>query len=392
MVGTIVAAFVLLTINFRTHMRPELFAFLLFVVALILLHEFLVSGRLRWLVGLLPVGLVWANTHGSFLVGLGLIPMVLAGLLLDDWRNGELGDPLRRRTRIRRRYLPLAAAALLLVGVSLITPHGVELFRQAFVIGQADFIRENILEFAPTFGEQMRGRLYVKIYVVFLSVVALSFAVARKRVSAVSVVLFVVFGYLSVDAVRYTAWFAVASAYVLARNLRGAPSKRDSRTALAVIASLVLLGSVATVLERGNVMGKPLGFEDMSPLPSEAIEFIEREGIQGNVFNAYRFGDQLVYQFYPRIRVVIDSRNDAYGERYYLQYRSLSGRSFKRLAPAEELVGFLDRYRIDTIVTLPHDFRNWEAKGYLPPLERAGWEVTFDRSDTLVLQRRGAAP
>jgi len=86
------------------------------------------------------------------------------------------------------------------------------------------------------------------------------------------------------------------------------------------------------------------------------------------VFNSYAYGDQLVYHFYPKLRVTIDSRVDAYGEEYYRAYRRLSGRNELLFAAPTELLEFLDKNQVQTIVVRTHDLSNWVKHGHASAL------------------------
>ncbi|HUQ17202.1 MAG TPA: hypothetical protein VM070_05395, partial [Candidatus Saccharimonadales bacterium] len=86
--------------------RPELLGFVCFALLVPLLRSAR-SGSRRALVALPPLTLVWADLHGSFALGVGLVVLVCA--------EGAVGDiPARRRG-----YLLTAAAA---VAATLLTP------------------------------------------------------------------------------------------------------------------------------------------------------------------------------------------------------------------------------------------------------------------------------
>ena len=52
---------------------------------------------------------------------------------------------------------------------------------------------------------------------------------------------------------------------------------------------------------------------DRTKKPVDAVEFLKKERIAGNMFNSDEFGDYLIYAAYPRYRVFIDGRSDMYG-------------------------------------------------------------------------------
>src|SRR5262249_27516359 len=63
LVSVLVGSLVLLGLNARMDMRPEIYAFALALINLNLIQLFLRRGRWQWLLGLLPTSLAWANTH-----------------------------------------------------------------------------------------------------------------------------------------------------------------------------------------------------------------------------------------------------------------------------------------------------------------------------------------
>ncbi len=381
----------LLVMNFRIHMRPELYGFTLALLQWNLLEGFLRTGRRSLLWATLPASLVWANAHASFLFNLGFPWLFAAGALLDDLRSRPRRDRAFWRRRGLELYAPLAATGLATLLVTLINPFGAELLTHFASAGQADFLRHNIVEFMPPLGGPLRDAFYVKLYLAFAALVLLSFAFGWRRSRALCVLLVLCFGVLSLRSSRFIAWFGLAGSAALAVNLGHVAATGTARRAAASALALLLGLSAVVVFQRGNVNGMRVGFTDLSPLPAEAIDFIREADLRGNVFNAYDLGDQLVYHFHPQLRVVIDSRSDAYGPRYYRYYRSLSGRNARLLAPPEELTAFLDEHGVDILIVRHLDAYNWKAKGHLAALAARGFRVIYRDRAVLILRRPAGA-
>jgi hypothetical protein len=387
-VATGIGALVLLAVNFRTQMRPELVALILFAATLLLLERLVAAPRPWRIAAIAGIGLVWANTHGSFVLAPALPLVFLAGAALDEWRSGALRDRAARSARGRGPWFALAAASLGVAAISLVNPFGPRLWSKALDVATARFIRENIVEFAPTFDARLHGETYWIVYIVFLAFAAASFLGWRRRDGVAPVLLFLLFGALSFDAIRFTAWFAVACAPVLGCNLSRVGRGETGRTAVPAAVAIALAVAIAVAAVRGNVRGGRVGFADASPLSRGAIDALRGAGLHGNVFNSYRLGDQIVFHFWPRARVTIDSRVDAYGGEYFERYRALSGRSLKHMGPAADLIAFLDRYAINTIVSMPYDYRNWTLGNQAEALRRAGWVPLYDDDTAVILTRR----
>ena len=84
--------------------RPQDLSYLFFAALLLLLT--LARQRTIWLVAVPPLLLIWANVHGSFLLGLGIIALELI------W---SVFPRLKGRLRVSQR-LPVKAVGLTLVG------------------------------------------------------------------------------------------------------------------------------------------------------------------------------------------------------------------------------------------------------------------------------------
>ena len=73
-------ALTLLGINFRCLLRPEIIGFVLLLTNLNFLQAFVRRGNPLWLLALFPSSVIWANSHGSFLVNLTLPLFFAAGV------------------------------------------------------------------------------------------------------------------------------------------------------------------------------------------------------------------------------------------------------------------------------------------------------------------------
>ena len=123
--------------------RPQDLSYLFFTALLLLLT--LARQRVVWLAVVPPLLLVWANVHGSFLLGLGMIALELI------W---SVFPRLKGRLRVSQR-LPVKAAALTLVGsvgATLVNPHGPFLLTYALKVSTSPVLTALISEWqSPDF-------------------------------------------------------------------------------------------------------------------------------------------------------------------------------------------------------------------------------------------------
>lgn len=388
-ISLFLSALCVLVINFRTHMRPEIFAFIYFLIDLNLMQAFLRTKNFRWLLGLLPLSVLWANSHGSFLVNLVLPTLFLIGVALKDWWATRTGNRKITLSQIKQVYLPLIIVNCLVVALSLLNPYGIRLLLHSFSLSQDSYFRQNIIEWFPMFHPFIRRYFYFKLYLLFCSTLVFSLIIGWKKVDFILGVLVVVFGYLSVDTNRNAAWFAIIGTYVMAYCLGGLLKTERKRMVFNGCLAVALVFGVILVFQKGNVRGKKPGFQRGTPMTVGALNFIEKAGIQGNVMNSYKFGAELIYNFYPRIKVTIDSRVDAYGADYYRRYRQMDGKKWELLGKPEDLLSFLRRYNVRTIVTTPREFLNWKYGGHVKQLVKDGWKLVYQDRGTRILIRDG---
>jgi hypothetical protein len=376
----------ILGINFRILLRPELVGFLLALVDLICLHRFARSGKPQWLLGLVSTTLIWANFHPSFLLSFVFLACFAAeevGGALASWKTPGAG---RDWDSVRRRVGWLTAAALCMVAVTLVNPYGIHLVEHLLQVPDDDFVRENVWEWQSVFhpGFVREPFLFVLAATTVLAIV--SGILGRRKLRAAPTLLALVFLPLALSAIRHVPWFEIVASYLLAHTLGDSATSRRWRVPVALTLSGVLLAGTWWVIENGNTHGRRPGFWNDAPLKPAVIEAIRDSPISGNVLHSYSYGDQLAYHFYPRIRIAMDTR--IYPEKYYLEYRTMTGGSPSILVEPEAFREYLDRYDVRGIVTKYLNIAVSRLKGHLSVLtDEMGFKLVYSDRQTFVLFR-----
>src|SRR5229473_2298916 len=140
-------------------LRPQMLGYLFLILTLIVLERFRQNKpRALWFLPLLF--LLWINTHGSFIIGLGAV-FVYWAAGLKAFRFGEI--QARRWTPAER--LRLEFVFLLCLAVLPVTPYGTRLAVYPFDMAFSQPINvANIVEWQPMPFNMLRG----KIFLVFL--------------------------------------------------------------------------------------------------------------------------------------------------------------------------------------------------------------------------------
>jgi hypothetical protein len=297
--------------------RPHLFTTAFAAVFMIVLLRFGRTGR-PWTLAPLPVlMLVWANSHGGFLIGFILLTAFAAGALL---ASAEFADG-------RRAIRPLMTVMLLCIAASLVNPAGVELWRHTTGYLGIDFLVATTQEYQSVDFHQAHGKLF---FVALFAGPAL-WMTGRVRVSWLAAGLYVFFAAAALHSARNIPLFTVAALPWLALwsedALRGGGPKaaaalrkldelegtdRQLRPGLSALAGLGLLW---------YALGPAADTYRFDPgvFPVEAVEAFDGLDTSEPLFNQMRFGGYLLYTR-PDIPVFIDGQTDFYGEELSREY------------------------------------------------------------------------
>lgn len=304
----------------RVQERPHLFAWLLMASYLLLLarrRARLRAGRGDRLILLLPLlQIAWANLHGSFFLGPLLVLLAAAAAFLEG---------------TRKESLRLGALALALGVVNVANPYGLTLLRFPFALTGSAFM-EQIYEWLPPYSEAYRTTYMARYYLLWAVAGAAGCVLGlrllkrgRPQPAVFAILVYLTFLVLSLRMNRAVTDFGLATLPGISALLTTA-FRRTAPRARGFLALAVVLTALAAVFAVGGYRygpgsGRRFGWGLGAGIPARAADFVARQGLAGNCFNDYASGAYLVYRFYPRVRVAMDSRNDVYGEALYADYQ-----------------------------------------------------------------------
>jgi hypothetical protein len=338
--------------------RPQDLSYMYF--SLLLLFLTLARQRTIWLIAIPPLLLIWANTHGSFLLGLGVVALEVVWAVL---------PPLKRRVRVSSP-LPLKPAALTFVlgfAAVLVNPHGFELIRYSYQVSTNTQLNALISEWqSPNFHSPYLLAVIICPVLFFIGLLAFSEAPFALEDLVLSGFLLV----STLHAIRFAPYLALAVCGLLAR---WSPVRNEtirptvlSLPLAAVLAVALLAGPhvPAGAPSRGGALGNPV----------VATNFLERQ--TGRVFTTYWWSDYMVYRHIP---VFLDGRTDLYfGTNILSTYVDVS----------------------DLTVDPDNVFRHWDVRWVMWPKGQAvtvflshdhEWKVAYRSGDAVVFEHVGAA-
>jgi tetratricopeptide (TPR) repeat protein len=296
----------------RFMIRPELFTFLFIAIYLYILHKHR-DGRELYLLPLLQI--LWVNMHGLFVLGPVMVLCYIIGGLA-TWKLKLPFEWNREGALDRKRFLRLARVFGLLVLATFINPYG---YRLAFYpvtlfieVSQVEnIVGASVVELIPPFsiGHLLNMEFLMFYKLLFVSSL-LTFFLNYRRVNLSHLLLYTAFFYLSTLAVRNITLFAIVAVPFAVFNVEGFLTElrvfkgSSFETVLKYVASVVLvlvvgyylasLYSNDYYLRKGRFMRTGLGLSEVR-YPKGAIDFVQRNGIKGNVFNSPGFGGYLRY-------------------------------------------------------------------------------------------------
>jgi hypothetical protein len=300
--------------------RPHVFSLVLTVLWYRTLDEYQTTGRNRlWLLPALM--LLWVNLHGSFILGLLLLGIYLAGnLAVFLFSRRDDADQAKKKCR------KLAIATLACVAVSLINPRGYEVLLYPFKTLSNKFVMANVVEYySPNFHAALPYK--------YLLLLTIGVLVVSRSVGAIEWMLLLLFTYMSLYSARFIPLFAIIVTPIVVRGgqalidrlsdrLKAFFAVRDQNLRLNnALAKGYFWPIVSIAAVFALAVGGKLHFEfDPAIKPVAAVEFLKKEHIAGRMFNDDEFGDYMIYAASPEYKVFFDGRSDMYGDFWGEQY------------------------------------------------------------------------
>jgi hypothetical protein len=340
--------------------RPQLYALLGW--ALVLDATIARSQPRPWL----PiVFLIWANLHASFVLGLLTLPVVLF--------------PSVRRREHRVRVLILAAVCF---GVTLINPHGGAAVMRALehAFDPTSPIHR-VAEWLPPFEPGgLQSWLYpygIGAFVASTLIMMTDAELRRSPDAAVATTVSAMVLAMSLRSRRFVPLFGMGQTLVLALALSrlGVVLRGRIHPMVPALGALALAGVWLAPYPKNSSAFHYLTAD--YEFPVETLNFVNANGLSGNVFAFYRWGGYIDLRTQGRLKVFIDGRAETvYADNTYIDYLTV-----------------LDRKPgwIDVIESSGADFvlwPRWQANDVLTDLVHTGrWRSLYRDSVSQLLVR-----
>jgi hypothetical protein len=294
--------------------------------------------RLYWLPALM---LVWVNVHGGFVFGFVLLALYMAGGWIQYFASGDAAE----RQRIGELHKQIGIVTILSLLATLVNPYGYKLHQHIYGYLADRFLMNHIDEFlSPNFHHVPQ-----QCFEILLLITILTLAVSFRKLAA-SQVLVVLFAassglYASRNLPISSLLLVLIIAPLLSETLAEVGAPPHNAPGLKKLVSR--LHSFGTRMERmessfrghlwpamgvilclwvclhSGMLGSAQLMDahfDAGRFPVQAVEVISYRGVNVPIFCPDTWGGYLIYQLYPRTKVVVDDRHDLYGSDFFKDY------------------------------------------------------------------------
>lgn len=286
--------------NGAFNLRPQMIGFLLLVLTLIALERFR-QGRRRTIWALPLLFLVWINTHGSWIVGVGVVVMQLV-CGLATIRLGTLSS----RAWSREERLQLEIVLLLSLAALTVTPYGTALARYPFLYSGSELTVNFALisEWQPMPFNILAGRIFLAMLLAFLFIQI----VFRFEWRLDELLLFFVGTAMACLHVRFLLVFVPLFLPLLATTIARWLPPYDPRNDQPGINAVLIAGLAALIL--WTFPSEAFVKEKVAQrFPADAVEYMRQHPPPVPLLNTYNFGGYLVWSGIP---VFVDGRADLF--------------------------------------------------------------------------------
>lgn len=323
--------------------RTILIGYVYLVVLLIILQRFRQRGSAPlWFIP--PLFCLWANTHGSWSLGLILFFLIAASGLVEG-RWGRIESRKWTPSQLKAVTLTFAASALALF----VNPWGWRLVYYPFDLAFKQKLNiAHVAEWVSVDFHDLRGKM---VLVLILGLFAA--ALLRNRRWQLAEILALAFAlYSGLTYIRFLVLLGIVVAPVLAQALDFFPPYRPELETPRV--NMVVIG--ALIIAMGYFWPREAKVQRSieETYPANILPFLKAHPPQGNVLNFYLWGGYLGWHD-PDFKTFVDSRVDIFEYTGVLNdYLTLLGADTFQHRPEP----ILDKYKIRYVLFPPIDSTN----------------------------------
>ncbi len=298
---TIISILYLRVLFERTDVRPEIFSFLFLSLFLVILYRY--REQYTRLIFVLPfLELVWVNTHIYFPIGIAVI-----GLFLIERITMHRKNIFSKYTSILVFVFALSSA------ITLLNPNGFQgaLYPLQVFKNYGYTIEENQTVFF--LWNYFGGKTSILYFFISVAALFLTLLLTFKKTRHIDWLLALFFTALATNAERNFPLFVFGTFVPFANALSTIAAKARPWPRSDLLKNGVALFLIVLILWQITQVAslRPLGFGIESGAKA-GVDFFLQSNLKGPIFNNFDIGSYLEYRLYPKEKVFIDGRPEAY--------------------------------------------------------------------------------
>jgi hypothetical protein len=337
-IGFYAASFLSLPVIFllseRADIRPELFSYLFILLTWLVIERTRADHAYRRLLWLVPLFLLWVNCHIYWFLGLALVALAAAADFLPAfcWGAADLKTRWQSGWRAARSWIKYL---LLLAAVCLLNPNTWRGWLYPFNIFQnyGYDIAENKTIFY--LGHLMIDYNFaiVKALLALLVVTWILDIWLTRKLRLFPTFLSLLFAGLALFATRNISLFGLAALILISGNLVSLKNYLLARpagwklinsaawryTLAGALGLLIIISGIYLAYNfssQQDFIHNSFGL-GLAPSGSDSAQFFNSHALSGPVFNNYDIGSALIFWLYPRTKVFVDNRPEAYSAKFF---------------------------------------------------------------------------
>lgn len=299
----------------RTNIRPEVFSFLFLAsFVTILYYNRETKTKLVWL---LPViELFWVNIHIYFIIGIIVVGLFTLDHILTQRQTLLLW--FRKKTHFPISLTTLLLITLLCILVTLCNPYGLYGAIYPFYVfhNYGYTIEENQNIF---FLWEYAQKPIIIFFWVYVFVLFLSLLLTFRRTKPIDWFLAIIFTFLAASAVRNFPLFVLTTIIPFTIFLNSlAKMFVFSQKNYIVIKTIIYLMIIVLFSWNSNlnIQKRSFGFS-VIPGIEPATSFFVKNNLKGPIFNNFDIGSYLIFRLYPKEKIFVDGRPEAYPASFF---------------------------------------------------------------------------
>lgn len=369
----------------RTEIRPEVIS-LFFSVLLCLLLDFSQKLSLKKFFIIPIIFTFWINCHVLFPLGFIILGYYWPVWILDNLKNSSAKlFEIIFLSREGRKWIFLFILSFLFL---LINPIGFNLLKAPYLLSLNygyQILENQNLWFL--FQRNLWGEYVISWAIVFVFSIVLTVSLFLKKCLDKSTILSSLFLFflwgLSFNTARAVTYASILALPLLAQLITQLRSKLH-RYFLPIFFSITIAGTQLSFWNQHQFFSAIFYGNNFLSFQQKSIDFFKEQNLKGPIFNNYDIGGFLIFNLYPKEKVFVDNRPEAYPAEFFSNIYIPAQQDDLEWKKLDE------QYQFNIIYFYRHDLTPW-AQSFLRHRinDRANWApIYIDNFVILFLKRQ----